>query len=65
MKVDEEYKYMVDRFTDLAGFPIIISTFQLISEEEKEGLFKAAKVLQQHLEYVIPRMSKRRDGEII
>lgn len=54
-----EYSYLINLYTDLVGFPIVISTFKFVSEEEKNLLRAAIEKVELEMRRILPKLADK------
>jgi hypothetical protein len=54
-----EYTYLINLYTDLVGFPIVISTFKYLSNEDITKLISAADILQTTFQQILPKLADK------
>lgn len=54
-----EFTYLINLYTDMVGFPIVISTFSFITGDEQSALSQAAETFANELSKVLPEIQDR------
>lgn len=56
-----EFTYLINLYTDLVGFPIVISTFAFLTSAEQSSLNQAVEHLAEELSKILPEIQDRQD----
>lgn len=54
-----EYTYLLNLYTDIVGFPIVISTFNFLSKEDITALRNAADKVEQEMRRILPKLADK------
>lgn len=56
-----EYSFLIRFYADVVGFPVVISTFRTLTEEERIKLDDASKALEEVMKNILPKLQDRED----